>query len=156
MSNETEIVDVSKVVPIKSQPREPKDRVTIVETVTHVSVEHGVSQFDSRFYQHLTKSEQSYERHCSVGTEWKPLDLGWVGPIGWSWIVIQNDEKFITHPDHVLEVSCNRSDCPVEALECQRVINPQGSERTCPSESYAIWVRGRHEITHFTVFAVPK
>jgi hypothetical protein len=52
-------------------------RFVVVETVTHVAPGGAPSQWDSR-YACPTPDEQPYFRKQPVGTDWAPLDTGWV------------------------------------------------------------------------------
>lgn len=151
-------VDLRNAVPIqiKPNPQEPRDRVTLVDQLTHESVAHGADSFSVRGYRWLKSTEQPYERRMSVGTEWKPLSLGWLDETGCSMLILRNDEKPMATPDAFLEVCVGRLGTTENDLFPQRVIYPALSDQTCPAQSCAIWVRGVQEITYFTVFAVPR
>lgn len=57
---------------------EPKDSLTVVETVYHRAISGKITEVDSRFSRELETCEQPYERQLVATEEWQPLDFGWL------------------------------------------------------------------------------
>lgn len=53
-------------------------RLTVVEHVYHQAPGVEATTTDSAFARNLSTDEQPYSRTCKVGTEWQPLDCGWL------------------------------------------------------------------------------
>lgn len=68
-----------------------KSRITVVETVTHTPGG-GLPQEDisTRYYRWLSSNEQTYRRTLRIGTDWEPVDLGWLAELPIGTVLIKN------------------------------------------------------------------
>lgn len=73
-------------------PTPPKNRMTVVQYVYHQVPGEQPKLYESRFSRELTTIEQPYVRITQIGSEWIPLDLGWLKDCGVGTVVIENNE----------------------------------------------------------------
>ncbi len=136
---------------------DPKNRLTVIETVYHQTTTAEPDSIESRFERELISDEQPYRRTTKVGEDWTPLDFGWIEEVGM--IVIQNNEgKGLTKiptPEEkeelaakVLEISADPSN--------SWIVRPGESFRGEPAGKRTLCIRSRSGTTHFNVYAIPR
>ena len=139
---------------------EPKDRITVVETIYHQPFGQNPFSIEDRYDRELETKEQPYSRLCKATEEWEPLDCGWLAS-GASLLHIKNDEKLGTevlpttqekeeHAKHVLQVKLGRG------ILCLCLIPPGETMRISPTELAGITIRSAHGNTNFTLTLFPR
>lgn len=89
--------DVKKL-PFNQAP--PMPRVTVIETITYRAPFKDAQAIDTRWTAPLNGDEQPWVRMITVGSEWTPLDFGWLKEVGL--LIIKNEhklEKTLTKPE---------------------------------------------------------
>ena len=139
---------------------EPKDRITVVETIYHQPFGQNPFSVEERYDRELETKEQPYSRHCKATEEWQPLDCGWLAS-GASLLHIKNDEKLGTevlpteeekaeHAKHILRIRLGSDlvwDCTVPPGETMRI---------CPEDLAGIRIQSAHGNTDFTLTLFPR
>jgi hypothetical protein len=72
-------------------------RLTVTETVYYQYGQDQPVQASAQFGRTLDTEEQAYQRKVTVGEDWKPLDVGWAGPVP-AMLVVANDEHRYVPP----------------------------------------------------------
>lgn len=136
-----------------------RDRVTVVEIVSHQQEGEEATQTESRYSRDLKVQEQAYERQCKVGEDWAPLDCGHIVDAGL--IIIRNREgRFLQHNPSdtektaaaakVLEVSYGPPD------EGIWLVLPGESMRGHPAVVRDLMVRSQSGICRFAITIIPE
>lgn len=127
----------------------PKDRLTVVETLSHETTGGEPTGIWTGFSRTLITEEQVWERRDKVAEEWIPLDCGWFKGAKCSQLLIRNEEgtNLTVNPSvfeqaliksKIIEVCFRASETPLKA-DC--LIHPGESLRVMPSELNAIRLR---------------
>jgi len=138
-------------------------RITVVDSVYWSTEDGQPVQISSRFSRPLESEEQPYIRRITVGEEWQPLDLGWVGKVGL--LVLANEPT----PRRVQPTAEERDedDARVVLVVWDRnlpyagiCIPPREDCRLRPimlagQEKVSLWIRCLNGITKVTVNAIP-
>lgn len=74
-----------------AEPKEIKNRITVVETIYHQEFGENPVMVESRYSRELESYDQPYERKLTATTAWTPLDTGWIKECGL--LVIKNRES---------------------------------------------------------------
>ncbi len=145
---------------IPSPPKEIRNRVTIVETVSHqVSGQEAESLTCQSAYE-VASDEQSYKRHLRIGETWTPLDLGYLADEA-GLIVLQNtegkglrviptEEQKAATAAKVLELCGAPND-----VACW-LIHPGRSFRGFPENPKKLFLRSQSGELRCTIFVTPR
>lgn len=138
---------------------EPKDRITVVETIYHQPFGLDPFSVENRYDRELETKEQPYHRLCKATEEWEPLDCGWLASRA-SLLHIKNDEKLGAeilpteeekeeHAKHVLSISFRQ----IIRVDCE--IHPGETMHISPISLEEIYIRSDHGDTQFALTLFP-
>lgn len=150
---------------VKEKPQPiSKDRITVVETISHQRIGAGAKlghPTESKYWRLLDHSDQPYQRQIKVSEEWTYLDLGWAKDWpGIGLIHVSNDEgRFYTVQPSAEEIA--EADNKVLVLSLVRddtdawLILPGESMRGLPSSAKQLSIRCQSGTARATVTVYP-
>lgn len=142
------------------KPQEPPDKVTVVEQVYHQSSGNNPYQFSTGFCRRLKTKEQTYQRTTTVGTDWEPLDCGWLYNI--SLLEIKNEEgkpgQFHMDDDDRAETAKRIISLRFGVVgQWPHILIPPGEScRFSPVSVHAIYISSQHGTARYTLTAIPE
>jgi hypothetical protein len=77
-------------IPIPEAALTDSDRMTLVLSAYHEQLGKPATQFPASCSRMLDREEQACLRHTTVGSEWVPLDTGWLADQHVGQIIVQN------------------------------------------------------------------
>lgn len=135
----------------------PVNRIVVLDTVYHQAGTDPPITAESKFSRVLASDEQPYVRRAKIGTEWAPLDTGWIKEVGLFLLVNEEGRRFMINPtdeekkavaDKVIEVG-------LAGMEAFCVVHPGESLRLSPTDASVLRFRSRSEGTRFTLSVFP-
>lgn len=134
-------------------------KLTVVDTVYFSTLNDDPHEIGSKFARVLRDDDdQPYKRRYSVGSDWTPLDTGWLRACS---------QLLIKHERPVLERVPSLEDVDAEQSKIVQVafshfgddyweIHPGESMRGCPSNLGHLCLRCSTGVAKVTVFLVPR
>ncbi len=148
-------------------PTSSKARLVVVHTVYHQIFNQQPRQaLDARYSRILRSDEQSYgPRTITVGEQWTPLEIGWLGNFPLGLIVITNGEgnfmernptpiEYSEAEKRILEIRFDETITPGGTTP-HLLILPRESQSFIPANPATVKIRCRSGEGKYTILVVP-
>ena len=137
---------------------ELRDRLTVVCSVYHQPFGEQPQAFESRFSRALRSNEQPYDHRLTVGSEWVPLDCGWIHDAGMLLLFNEAGRNLRQYPSEE-----EQQRLAEQVIELRYINQPDGwlippgeSLRAYPAASDRLEIRCRGEAALIRIVAVPR
>lgn len=145
----------------------PKNRITVVESIYHTEFGQNPSMIDARYSRELDSDEQLYQRRLTATEEWSRLDTGWIEEAGL--MVIKNltgeflqispsEEEKEETKKKILELSYLVGANPFDSLSegLNWLIPPKETMKAVPSSVKTLFIRSQFGEIKYNLYLFPK